>query len=465
MSGRRPPSAWLRRHIAHPLILWQAGESARLRYRRLFERTQYYEPDELAAFQLPLLTTLLRSAAERCPFYRERFARTGFDPDQVSKPSDLSQLPPLTKAEVQEHSARMLAMGWPRADLVPNHTGGSVGRPVRFFVDRDRLESRAGSTARHDAWCGLEPGDPIAYIWGAPRDRPSRHWRTRLRNRLLGGQLWLDTARVNETEMRSFGRALDRFAPRTIIAYASGIALVARFFESAGIRPRPPSSIITSAEILTDEMRGSIEEVFGCEVFDRYGSREVSVIASECSEHSGLHLNADSLYVEVVTEGRPAAPGELGSLVVTDLRNLSMPLIRYEIGDAAVLEAGPCACGRGLPRLRSVAGRVSDFIVGPDGRAVSGTYLAVYVVGKRPSLGQAQIVQDRAGVVRYRIQRGPRFDEADDLSYLREATARELGAGTQVEFEFVDELPREPSGKFLFSRSSVRPPFLDAEPR
>src|SRR5262249_29218268 len=137
--------------------------------------------------------------------------------------------------------------------------------------------------------------------------------------------------------------------------------------------------------------------VFGCRVFNRYGCREVSVIASECPEHDGLHTMAEGLFIEVVKGARPAQAGEIGSILVTDLFNRAMPLIRYRIGDLGAWEEGTCACGRGLPRLRSVAGRVTDFLVGADGRLVSGVFLATYLVAQRPSLGQVQIHQEKAG--------------------------------------------------------------------
>src|SRR5207248_7261417 len=144
--------------------------------------------------------------------------------------------------------------------------------------------------------------------------------------------------------------------------------------------------------------------------------------ASECSEHSGLHVMSEGLYLEIETPNGPAAPGEMGAVLVTDLLNGAMPLIRYRIGDMAAWADGPCPCGRGLPRLGRVAGRVTDFLVGCDGRLVSGVFLATYVVAQRPSLGQVQIHQDRPGSVVYRLKPGRDFRAAADAEYLRAAT-------------------------------------------
>ena len=168
---------------------------------------------------------------------------------------------------------------------------------------------------------------------------------------------------------------------------------------------------------------------------------------------------AEGLYLEIETPHGPAAPGEMGAILVTDLLNRAMPLIRYRIGDLAAWAAGPCPCGRGLPRLERVAGRVTDFLVGCDGRLVSGVFLATYVVAQRPSLGQVQIRQTEAGAVVYRLRPGR------DLT--RKRTRNICGKPRGVpgreavcDWEVVDELPAEPSGKFLFSRSTVAPRFL-----
>ena len=183
-----------------------------------------------------------------------------------------------------------------------------------------------------------------------------------------------------------------------------------------------------------------IEEVFGCPVFNRYGCREVGVIASECPAHQGMHIAAEGLLVEIVQGTDPVGPGEPGGDPGDGLAQPGTPLIRYRIGDMGTWEVGPCPCGRGLPRLREVSGRVTDFLVGADGRLVSGVYLATYVVARRTSLGQVQILQEEPGRVRYRIKPGPSFQGQDDLDYLQNETRRYLGEETCVDWEFTDNL-------------------------
>jgi len=448
------------RELLYPLSLWRAGELATLRYQEEFERSQFLSSEHIRVLQRERLRRLLDHAYWHCPFYRQRLDRIGMVPSDVESLEDLRHLPVLEKRDIQERRDELVARGWPAHDLILNRTGGSTGTPLSFFMSRDRKCSRAAATVRHNRWAGWEVGDKVALVWGAPRDAADG-WRARLRRRLLERSLFLDAGHLTAARLQAFHCALKRFRPTVILAYAHAAVLFARYLRGNGMIPYQPHALVTSAEVLEAEERRLLEEVFGCPVFNRYGCREASLVASECSAHDGLHLMAEGIYVEVVQGQGLAGPGQAGAILLTDLLNHAMPLIRYRVGDVGGWQAGACRCGRGLPRLSHVAGRVTDFLVGTDGRLVSGTFLSLYLVGQRPSLGQVQIRQDRAGQAHYRIcpPHGKLAD--DDLRYLTDGTRAYLGHGVRVSWEVVDELPAEPSGKFLFCRSTVTADFLD----
>jgi phenylacetate-CoA ligase len=454
-----PLSQRLVRDVLHPLALWHRGETAELRYLCQFERTQFLPIEHVRRLQLARLRTLLDHAYRQCPFYRQRFDSIGMLPSDVQALENLQTLPVLEKSDIQEQRERLVADNWPRRDLIRNQTGGSTGTPIAFYLSRERKCSRAAATVRHNRWAGWDIGDRTAAIWGAPQDVPSRGLWARLRNSLLERQQFLDTGHLTEARMTAFLRSLKRTRPKVILAYARSAVMFARFLQAHRLTPYQPHSIVTSAEVLEPSERRLLEEVFGCPVFNRYGCREVSVVASECEQHDGLHTMAEGLYVEIAHGQQLVAEGELGDILVTDLLNFAMPLIRYRIGDVGAWQPGSCRCGRGLPRLRQVAGRVTDFLVGSDGRLVSGVFLATYLVAQRPSLGQVQMLQEVAGQVRFLIKKGPSFREAADLEYLQSTSRRYLGDDLVLDWEFVDDLPPELSGKFLFCRSRATPSY------
>ena len=205
--------------------------------------------------------------------------------------------------------------------------------------------------------------------------------------------------------------------------------------------------------MLTAESRSLIESTFGCRVFNRYGSREFAVIASECDAHQGLHISAENLLVEVLVNGVPTTDQD-GEIVITDLTNFAMPLIRYRTRDMGRLEMRACRCGRGLPLLHLTGGRTTDFLTGINGQKVSGIVLATYGITGIPGVRQIQFVQDRLESVTVRIVRGPEWSE-ESLRTLTSRVHSFLGESMALETEFADHIPLEPSGKYRFSISRL----------
>ncbi|MGB5139493.1 MAG: phenylacetate--CoA ligase family protein, partial [Candidatus Zixiibacteriota bacterium] len=247
--------------------------------------------------------------------------------------------------------------------------------------------------------------------------------------------------------------ALDyqRFKPDGILAYANSLALVVDFMKAKNIELPPPSSIITSAEVLTPENREKIESYFGQKIFDRYGARETSVIASECSAHDGLHIGAEYLHLEFVQENRAVQPGENGDILITILGNYAFPFIRYKIGDVgALMTESTCRCGVTLPKMQMVAGRTTDFLLAPDGRKVSGAALTIYLAAQVPGVRQAQIIQKEHGRLTFNLVTDSRFNDSS-RRMIEEKVRHFFGAMMAVEYKFVDGIARESSGKYRFS--------------
>lgn len=441
----------------YELDKWRSGQQATVSYLHEFQQTQNRSLQQIRARQRTALQDLVKHAYDNCPFYRRRLDEAGLPLGEIRGLSDLAKIPLLEKRDIQEHQSSMVATNWPKADLIANHTGGSTGEPVPLFLNQDRRCQREAGAWRHNAWAGARPGDKVAYVWGAVFDLPTNGLKVRLRNWLIDRSLYLNTGDLTEQRMREFCVALNEFQPTAMIAYARSLALVARFFKREGLQPHRPDGIITSAETLSDEDRAVIEEVFRSQVFNRYGCREVSVIASEC-RHGGMHTMAECLIVEVVNaEGQPCAPGETGSIIVTDLFNFAMPLIRYRIGDMGALRDTPCDCGRELPMLEHVAGRVTDFLVGRDGRLVSGVYVATYLIGKCPGLGKVQVVQNHPGELAFKVTKVP---SESDRDFVIATSKKMFGDDVQVDIEHVSEIPRTRSGKLVLCQSNATVNYL-----
>lgn len=448
------------RHLIGPA--WARWEcSPYLRHCRLLRRTQYDAPETIRKRQLHSLQAIIRHAYETVPFYRRNFQEVGFHPDDLRSFKDMRLLPVLTKRDLANHAEELISSRYDIASLYRKQTSGSTGVPLTIFVDQESLQWKRACTLRSDEWSGWRFGERVAMLWGNP-PYLRRGWRGRLRNTLLERACYLDTLKMDEAALATFARTLRRRQPGLIFGHAHSVYLFADYLRSTGQPGIRPHGIITSAMVLHDWQRRVIEDVFRCPVTNRYGCEEVSLIACECEQHQGLHVNSDGVFVEVVRDGKPVGPGEPGSVVVTDLSNRGMPILRYQVGDVATLAAGRCPCGRGLPRLERLEGREADYVLTARGELISGISLTENFACELPGVAQLQIIQETVQHFRFRLVRGPAFGP-ETLSRLEGLVAQRFGAGTGYECEYVDRIPQEPSGKYRFCISRVANPFMRPE--
>ena len=201
---------------------------------------------------------------------------------------------------------------------------------------------------------------------------------------------------------------------------------------------------MTTSEKVTDEMRQVMADAYGCPVFEEYSTVENAVFASEC-EHGGLHVSSDAGVVEILRpDGTPCEPGEVGEVVATSFVRRYQPFVRYRLGDMAALNASePCPCGRELPLLQEVVGRIEDVVVGPDGREMV-RFHGIFV--DQPRVVEGQIIQETLDRIRARVVPATGFGEAD-VKDIEHRIRQRLG-DVDVLVERVSEIPRTQAGKF-----------------
>ncbi|MDN5893659.1 MAG: hypothetical protein L0H93_06490 [Nocardioides sp.] len=254
-------------------------------------------------------------------------------------------------------------------------------------------------------------------------------------------QFHLDAARITDESMTRFRREMTRIRPRLFEGYAGTLVEFADFLERRGLRVPEPAAVASTAAPLTAPVRTRLEAVFGTPVYDEYRASEFGWITGECAQQDGLHVFSDVHRVEVVDgEGFPAAPGELGDLVVTDLRNGVYPLIRYRTGDRGILRAEPCPCGRSLPMMEQPQGRTNDLLHLPDGTALA-HHISVMFSDHPESVRLFQVHQHEDYSITVRVVEGEGLDARAHIESavgeLRERTRNEV----PVRLDLVDSLP------------------------
>jgi phenylacetate-CoA ligase len=434
--------------LARALANWQHGIIPE-RHARTLARFERLDADAQAARTLGLVREVVTRAWATVPFYRERFAAAGVTPSALGTLRDLAAFPLVGRDDLVTHAAALVSTTAWRTRARWNATGGSTGTPVRFLESAAASAFALANEHRTWRWYGVPLGSPIALVWGSDRDvAPERDaWKSALLGRRALDAFYLDDARA-----AGFAALLERFDPVVVYGYATALARFARVVRARGRRLRVrPRAIRATAEVLSSADRALVQEVLGGPVYDYYGARDAGPIAGECDARDGLHAFADVTHVEIVRpDGSACAPGELGEVVVTKLHEHAMPLIRYRTGDRAAWLGRPCHCGRSLPLLSSLHGRIGDFVRAPAGHAIHGEFFTHLFYGVR---GVARFQVQQPSPTRLLILVEPAgTPDAAALARVRSAAAERFGAPdpADVELRVVGAIAPSPSGKHRF---------------
>jgi phenylacetate-CoA ligase len=411
-------------------------------------RRKRWPASRLAEYQVVRLRAMMRHAHEAVPYYHELFDKVGVRPTDIRSLADLSHLPITTKATLQSLPAEaILARGLDPRTLVTEHTSGSTGRPFTVqHTQSDRIR-RSAIFIRAHLQAGLRFTDQQVFL----TEERGRHERRRWLQALGIGR------RTYVPVFDSLDRQLDqleRLQPDFLLAFPSALRQVAEAIETRSEPRIRPRVICTQAEVLDRDTRQVIESAFGLPVLDLYGTTEFGNIAWQCRYSGAMHINADSLIVEVVRQdGTKAAPGEIGTLVCTAFDSHAMPFIRYAIGDLGMLTNGSCECGCAFPILGTIEGRTVDQIRRSDGVVIS-PYQFTCSLELVQGIAQYQVTQETLERLTVRLVPGRGFGPATTDEVLARCRAI-LGEGTAVTVQVVDSIPREPSGKFRVVKSKV----------
>jgi len=442
-----------RRGIIDPLVHLFCG-SPRLKYWKQLEKTQFLPESELLEIQWQRAKGMLHYVWEHNDFYRDRFQKGGLTPNDIIFPEDFQRVKILTKEEIRNNVSDMISNGYNIDTLHKFKTGGSTGKALEIFMTEECSSLRNACTLRHDLWSGWKRGEPIAALWGNP-EYPKTLYEKIYNFAHLPPMIYLDTMEVSKTSVLRFVDQWRKIKPTLIFGHAHSIYILACNLEEIGIKDLIPKGIISSSMMLLPHERSKIEEIFGVKVIDRYGCEEVSLIACECEKHEGLHLNIEHLFIEFIKDdGASALPGEPGKIVVTDLLNRAMPLIRYKVEDVGVPSDRKCSCGRGLPLMEHVTGRVADFLIKKDGSRVAGVSLIENTLTKIRGIDQMKIIQESLDLILLYLVPGKFFNDNSKRELTSYFSAL-FGKDVEIKIKIVNSILPEASGKYRFSVCNI----------
>lgn len=419
----------------------------------LYNKSQYWDQNQLTALQVKLLIRLWNHAIKNVPYYRKINKKNGLIPHDFQKISDLSIIPILTKEIVRNQFHELIAQNIPKQRFVKNSTSGTSGSNFYFYSDTNQYNVKKALEYRRYQWMNVSPFDRELIIWGASWDlNKKRNFKT-IKD-WLKNKKKMSGYNLSDTEIIDLHSALKSYKPKIIKSYPSILTTIVDVFHDKNLH-YSPSAIHIGGEKLFDFQKDKIENFFGCPVFDYYGARDMPAIAQNCDQSSALHVFMENVIIEVVDENdMPVEDGE-GDLVITNLHNYAMPFIRYKIGDRAkVSKNSKCSCGRNLQIIDEVVGRTFDIIEFPNGRRVGGTFWTL-CMRSVPGVKDFQVVQEELDKILIYYTQDNHDHEEVDFDKLKQNISCYSGDELRIYFKKLSEIEPTSAGKMKFVINKV----------
>lgn len=415
---------------------------------QISERDNYSLP-QWHEYQHQRLLQLLKICSEEVPFYREHW-----NPriKQSASEGDLAAIPLLEKKLIRGAETLFVREGHGGIFRQTFKTSGTTGTPISTtFTLSEIRESMALREVRSANWAGVSFTQPRATFSGRiiePNPDETRHV---YRYNSAEKQVYFSAYHLNPSTARHYVDAIRKHKVVWMTGYAVSFYLLARHILEQKIDVPPLKAIITTSEKLTSEMRIVMERAYGCRVFEEYSTVESALFASEC-ERGHLHVCPDAGIVEILRpDGTACEPGEVGEVVATCLFRTYQPLIRFRLGDLAAWDPDPCPCGRPMPVIKEVVGRIEDVVTGPDGRQLV-RFHGIFT--DQPNIVEGQIIQETLTDFIVKVVPTENFTENDQQD-LRQRMVQRLGKDVNVTVQKVGLIPRTKAGKFQAVISKV----------
>ena len=399
--------------------------SAPLWFRRI-----NWDIKRLERFRESRLRKVVSSAYQNVPAYRDLMDEARVLPEDVRSFEDLGRLPLIDKTFFRSRPLDDLCSKTGLGELMARRTSGSTGVPLLFVHSRRNRWKRIIVDLRANLHLGLRARD-IHLVVASPEAQK------RGRNVLQRFGFFRREYVSADESTEAIAERIEALNPHLLQCYPSHLLLLA---EIVGRRRLTNlRRIISAGEVLTDEARARMEEGFGAVVTNYYGLKELGMIAWECLERKGMHINWDLYHVEEMPDSH--------ELVVTLLDDDAMPFIRYNTLDRGRLEFAPCPCGCSFPRIVQIEGRSDDFIVTADGRRIPPLQVNFVDFTGHTQADAYQVRQERPGHIQVLLVPTKAFDMQSCEKRIRRDIDEFLGFGLTFEIKLVESIPRERSGK------------------
>ncbi|OVE79713.1 hypothetical protein BVY01_01690 [bacterium I07] len=413
-----------------------------IEWRKRLWKSQYFSSEQLKSLQWELLSRLLDHCFKNVPYYHKVYHEHGIVRSDIKSLDDLGRLPLIDKDVLRTSFHQFKADNFNTYRTIETRTSGSTGTPLTLFWELNANIVALISMWRQYSWVGYRLGngflDIRSRVWNYPS---SYRWTTWCRGLEIPADL------IDKAQIHDYADLLRKYRVKLWRGHAPAMHLLASLLKEAGIHDTKPKCITPSGVAVQSYQREFLEDWAGVPVCDAYDLAERCTTIRQCPE-GGYHISAELGIVEILKDNCiHAKPGQEGRIIATGLHNYAFPLIRYDTRDFAIQSDRGCACGRTLPLVESITGRVDDYIINTQGMPITGLHFAFYAA---KGIKIAQIVQTRLNELDLYVVTTESWNNQNQSCIIAEIK-KFAGSTMKVIVHKTDKIPyQQPGKKFKF---------------
>ena len=428
-----------------------------VRYLRFLYKNQHNSIKSNLSIQRENLYNIINFSINHIPYYKKLSEQNNISISKETIFKDIKQFPILTKELIRKNWSD-LHFDLKKKRYIFNTSGGTTGEPILIVQDQNFTLKGISSTYFTDSIGRYTLGRKLLWLWGSERDilENTQGFLINFINKYVKNTHFQNAFRLSDSILDKYIKQINRLKPDVILAYIQSIYEMAKYIKKKNIKIHSPDSIITSAGDLSKELRVFLEDVFQCRIYNRYGTREVGNIATSCEKSDKLHINMFLQYVEILdNDNTELKEHQKGNIIITNLINYGMPLIRYKIGDTGSLDYSQCPCGRGFIRFDNVYGRIIDIFKNERGDLIYGDYFT-HLFYFRENVKIFQVIQEAINHIDVNIVtlNGKSFPRSTENEFTEKIQVV-MGKNCKVYFNYVSDINPSRSGKFTYTISKI----------